>query len=200
MSSNLTLGAVQVLDNSVSSINLALQELLNRIDDIKGLRGRTELWDRAQVSAPTVSTDAVDLGSLTGRESLFHLTFFSGGAAGLVAYQPGTSYVEISSLLRQQINFSAPTSLQGRVVASGFGTQSGSGKGVALTDDSGTTLCEVTWDGATESVRVGDFTTITLAADTLSQLRVKGSAAGESLVLRHVAVEFKLDAGSSVDL
>ena len=185
MSNNLTLGPAQILDLSVPSINLALQDLTNRIDEIKGLRGRTELWDRAQVSSPSVSSDAVDLGSLVSRESLFHLTLFAGMGAGLVVYQPGVTYVELSVLLRQQVNFAAPTSLQGRMIVSGFGTQSGSDKGVALTDDSGTVLCEVEWDGTAEQVQVGAFTTINTSVDTLTQMRVKGSAATESLILRY---------------
>lgn len=198
MSSNLNLGPAQIYNLDVASINLALQELSNRIDEIKGLRGRTELWDRAQVSSPTTGTDAVDLGSLTGRESLFHLTFFAGGAAGLLAYQLGTTYAEISNLLRQQINFASPVSLQGRVIVTGRGSQSGNGKGVALTDASGTTLCEVTWNGAAEGIMVGDFTSISNTDDTLCRLYAKGSTASESLILRNVAVEFKFDAGSSV--
>lgn len=198
MSNNLSLGPVQTFSLDLGSINLALRELSERIDELKGLRGRALIWDRAQVSAPSADSDAVDLGSLTSRESLFHLSLFLGGPTGLVVYQPGTSYVEISALLRQQVNFAAPTSLQARMVVSGFGTGTGSGKGVALTDDAGAVICEVTWDGASESVRVGDFTDVTVTTDTLSQMRAKGADANESLVIRHAAVEFRLDAGSSV--
>lgn len=198
MSNNLTLGALQVHDNSVLSINLALAEVLERIDQLKGLRGRSEVWDRMQISSPSVATDAVDLGSLTDREALFHLTFLMMGSNGLVAYQPGTTYAEISDQLRQQVNFSVPVSLQARLIVSGFGTQAGSGKGIAMTDASGNTLVEVTWDGSDEGVQVGEFATVSLAADTLTRLYAKGSAAGESLVLRHVAAEFRFEGGSTV--
>lgn len=198
MSNNLSLGPVQLHDNSIFSINAALMELQERIDQLKGLRGRSEVWDRVRIESPTVNTDAVDLGSLTDREALFHLTFLMAGTNGLVAYQPGTTYAEVSSQLRQQVNFAVPVSLQARLIVSGFGTQAGSGKGVAMTTSTGTVLCEVTWDGSDEGVEVGTFTSISLAADTLVQLRAKGSAADESLVLRHVAAEFRFEGGSTV--
>ena len=198
MSNNRSLGPVQIISNDVSSLNLAFTELLQRVDEIKGLRGRTELWDRTQVSSPSVNSDAVDLGSLTSRESLFHMTFLASLSTGVVVLAPGTTYIEPSLMWRQQVNFAAPTSLQGRMKVSGFGTESGSGKGVALTDDAGAVICEVTWDGTDEQTRIGDFTEVTITVDTLSQLRVKGSSATENVLLRHIAVEFRLDAGSSV--
>ena len=198
MSTNLSLGPIQCHDNSIFSINAALMELQERIDHLKGLRGRSEVWDRVRIESPTVNTDAVDLGSLTDREALFHLTFLMAGTNGLVAYQPGTTYTELSSQLRQQVNLSVPIGLQARLVVSGFGTQSGNGKGVAMADDSGNTLCEVTWNGSAEGVQVGTFTSITLATDVLTRLYVKGSAADESLVLRHVAAEFRFEGGSTV--
>ena len=198
MSNNLTLGPVQILSNDVASLNLAFQQCLDRIDELVGLRGRALIWDRAQVSSPTVASDAVDLGSLTARESLFHMTFFAGMSTGIAVIAPGTTYAEVSTLWRQQVNFAAPTSLQGRMKVSGFGTQSGSDKGVALTDSAGAVICQVEWDGQDEQTRVGDFTVVNITVDTLAQLRVKGSSAEENIVLRHVAVEFRLDAGSSV--
>ena len=74
MTSNLTLGAPQVLDNSPASINLALQQILEQLDGLKGLRGRVELWDRARVDDPTLTQDAETLGSrgtaLTAKNAL----------------------------------------------------------------------------------------------------------------------------------
>lgn len=193
-----TRGPVQIFHLDLGSINMALRELSERSDEQEGFRGRVISYDRHRIDSPTENTDAVDLGSLVSRESLFHLTLYMGGPVGLLAYQPGTSYVEISTLLRQQVNLSAPTSLQGRMIVSGFGTSTGSNKGVALTDSGGTVLCEVTWTGTDEQVRAGDFTEISVTTDTLAQMRTKGADATESLIIRHAAVEFRMDAGSSV--
>ena len=189
MSNNLSLGPVQTFSLDLASVNLALRELSERIDELKGLRGRSLIWDRTQVSSPTIDTDAVDLQSLLEQESRFRLDWIS--HPGIPVLAPGTSYVEISNLLRQNIDFSDLSSPQARVIVSGWGTGTGSGKGVALHDGTNT-LAEVTWDGVTETVRIGDFTDISLTSDTACQLRVKGADANESLILHWVVVEFKV--------
>ena len=61
MSENLSLGPLQVFDNDVASINDALRQVCDRIDEAKGLRGRALIFDRTQVSAPAEGTDAVNL-------------------------------------------------------------------------------------------------------------------------------------------
>lgn len=198
MSSNRTQGqAIQIADLSVYSINLALQQIVEQLDHLKGLRGRAETWDRVQVSSPTVATDAIDLGSLEDREALFHLTLLS-SVAGL-AVTPGTTLAEISTLLRQQINFATPVGLEARLIVSGFGTDAGAGeKTVALTDATGSALVEVSWAGAGEEVRVGDFTSISATTDMLVRLYAQGASASETLVLYQVACECRFDSGASV--
>lgn len=57
-------GAIQVLDNTVEAINQALAQLLERVDDLKGLRGPVTIHDRMGVDAPLDPTDAVNLESL----------------------------------------------------------------------------------------------------------------------------------------
>lgn len=61
MANNTSLGPVQVMGNSVTEINFALQQVQERIDEIKGLRGRAILYDRVGVSSPTESGDAATL-------------------------------------------------------------------------------------------------------------------------------------------
>jgi len=192
MSNNLSLGPIQCFDNSVVSINLALQEVLERIDQLKGLRGRSEIWDRARVSTPSADTDAVDLQSLVTQEYRWRVSLLgpSGGALQ-VSLAPGTSYVEVSSQYRQSLDLSSLTSTQGRILVAGYGTGSGSGKGVAMTDSSGAVLAEVTWDGNSESIFTGTFTDISETTDQQVQLRAKGADANESLVLRYVVAEIK---------
>jgi len=63
MVNNLTMGPVQVFSNDVASLNDALQQVSSRIDELKGLRGRGETFDRLRVDDPLVAQDAETLGS-----------------------------------------------------------------------------------------------------------------------------------------
>ena len=193
MTTNLTAGPIQVINNDVVSVNIALAQILERLDDLKGLRGNTTIHDRVGVSVPTATADAVNLGSLQDTESLFHISFVAGGPAGLLSYQPGTTYAEISDLLRQRVNFSTPVGLEARVIAGAWGTESGTDKGLAMTQDDGTVIAEVEWDGQAEGVQVGSYTSVSLTTDTTVQLRAKGATATESLIIRHVGVDFRFD-------
>lgn len=73
----------------------------------------------------------------------------------------------------------------------GWGTESGSGKGVALHDGTNV-VAEVTWDGNTEALRTGSFTSVTFTTDTTLQLHAKGSSATEDLILGLVVVELAI--------
>ena len=64
--SNESLGPIQVVDTSPFAINDALRQLVDRIDEVKGLRGRAAIFDRVQVSDPEELTDAVNLGTSAG--------------------------------------------------------------------------------------------------------------------------------------
>lgn len=57
-------GPVQVLDNTAASINQALAQVLERIDDLRGLRGPITLHDRVTVGAPIDGGDAINLSTL----------------------------------------------------------------------------------------------------------------------------------------
>lgn len=109
--------------------------------------------------------------------------------APIVAFLPGLSYAEIVSPLRQQIDFSRKQSMLMRVLAHGWGTETGNAKGIAITDASGNVLAEVAWDGDSEAERLGQWTSTIIVVDTLTQLRAKGSSATESLVLNKVVLE-----------
>lgn len=190
MVANVSLGPVQVYSLDIASLNLALRELSERLDALKGLRGRSEIFDRTRVDSPSVATDAVDLQSLLTQESRARLDWVV-PPGGLIATTPGTTYAEIHAAVRQQFDFADLTVTQARIMARGWGTESGNGKGVALHDGTNI-LTEVTWDGHTEALRVGSLTTIVLTADTQLQLRGRGSTATESLILTLVVVEFEI--------
>ena len=65
MANNLTQGVIQVYDNSVESINHALLRILEQLDSLRGLRGRTDLYDQATVSPPQQMNAAVRLDNLS---------------------------------------------------------------------------------------------------------------------------------------
>lgn len=191
MVANTSLGPLQIQSLDLSSMNLAFMELQNRIDVLRGLRGRSLVHDRQRIDSPTVSDDAVDLQSLVTQEFRWRLPWVM--HPGYPVLAPGTTYAEVASLWRMPIDFADLTSPEARIIVAGFGTNAGTGKGVAMTTSTGTVLAEVTWDGTDESIRVGTFTTIAAAQliDQQVQLRAKGSVAAENLILRQVHVEFR---------
>lgn len=191
MSNNLSQGPTLIADLSIEGINQALLELQERQDASKGLRGRATVHDRLGVSDPSESGDAVSLGVIQAGTAFANITLLATGGMHLVALAPGTTYVELSANLRQQVNFASGQSIEARVLVQGWGTQSGTGKGVAITQSDGTVIAEVTWDGTTQGLKVGTFTAVTLTTDTEVQIRVKGSASTESLLLRGIGLDMR---------
>ena len=63
MRDRLSKGPIQVFGSDPASLNYAFQQIQTEIDEIRGLRGRIILSDRAQVSDPVVTGDAVNLGT-----------------------------------------------------------------------------------------------------------------------------------------
>jgi len=63
MVDQLSKGVIQVVDNSEFSINDALRQITQRIDELAGLNGRALVWDRVQVSNPSSTLDALNQGS-----------------------------------------------------------------------------------------------------------------------------------------
>jgi hypothetical protein len=65
MAQNRTAGVIQVFNNDVQSINAALLQLLGIVDSLRGLRGVTNLYDQATVSAPQQAEAAVQLDTIS---------------------------------------------------------------------------------------------------------------------------------------
>lgn len=61
---NASQGPIVVFDNSVSSINLAFSQVLERLDSAKGLRGAAAIFDRTEVGTPVGQTDAAQLANI----------------------------------------------------------------------------------------------------------------------------------------
>jgi hypothetical protein len=191
MSGNLSLGTVQIFSLDVGSINLALMQMQERMDEAKGLRGRAMVHDRLRIDNPVVDDDSVSLGVLQAGTAFASIPFHTDASSPLLARAPGTTYVELSPLLRQQVNFASGQQLEARVLVEGWGTASGTQKGVAMTTSTGTVIAEVRWDGVTSGLKVGSFVPSTLKADQPVQLRVKGSSATEALVLSSVVLDLR---------
>lgn len=60
---NASEGPVLIADNSVVAINLALMEIAERLDAIKGLRGPMRIFTRVTVDDPVDTGEAVNLGT-----------------------------------------------------------------------------------------------------------------------------------------
>lgn len=189
MVNNLTKGPVQIFSLDLASINYALRDLSERDDEQSGLRGRALIHDRTRTDSPTADEDAVDLQSLLAQESRTRMDIIT--HPGMVVFAPGTTYAEISDAYRQPLDFADLTSTDARILVRGWGTESGSGKGVALHDGTNV-VAEVTWDGNTEALRTGSFTSVTFTTDTTLQLHAKGSSATEDLILGLVVVELAI--------
>jgi hypothetical protein len=199
MARNRTAGAIQVADNSVASINIALQQVLNRLDTAFGLRGPASVNDRLAVSEPSDNADAVNKGSLAARITLFHTTILALGPCGVAAIAPGTTYSEVGRSLRSRVNFDAPESIEARLIVYAWGSEAALGKGVALYTLGGTQVCDVTWDGQDEGVKVGEYTPIVGLEDQGVAVYAKGASATENIIVRYIAVEFRLTAGSALE-
>jgi len=191
MSNNLTAGPVQVYGATVAELNQAFMELQNRLDALKGLRGRAEIFDRVRHDNPTASDDGVALGILQAGTAFASIPLFLAPTAPLLVATPGTTYVELSATLRQQVNFASPQSLEGRVLVEAWGTESGSGKGVAVTTSAGAVIAQVTWTGSTPGLYVGTFGAISQSSDQAVQVRFKGATSTESLILHSIYLDLR---------
>ena len=65
---NASEGPITVFDNSVTAINLALAQVLERLDRRAGLRGPSAIYDRTEVGGPVEQTEAVRLADLPSEQ------------------------------------------------------------------------------------------------------------------------------------
>jgi hypothetical protein len=177
-------GPIQVFTNDVREINDAFAQIGNRLDHLKGLRGRTELWDRVRADDPTADQDVLTKGSLA---TVAQVVFFSNTM--VLALRPGESVQEISAGLRRQFNFSGPRPTVARLLMHGWGTESGAKRLVVKNATTGVTLCTCPWTGTTEGYFTGEATTIDTAIDTQLTLNIVASSPTESIALSWVMLE-----------
>lgn len=184
MSNRQSEGPIQVFTNDVREINDAFAQIGNRLDHLKGLRGRTELWDRVRADDATTDQDVLTKGSLA---TVAQIVFFA--HAPVISIRPGTSLVEIHSGLRRQFNFSSTRPTVARLLIRGWGTESGSKRVVVKALTSGATICDCPWTGTTEGFFTGEPTAINVAIDTQLTLSVLSGTATESIILDWVMLE-----------
>lgn len=112
MADRLSLGPVQIHSLDVLQINDALRQLSERLDALKGLRGRAEVFDRLRVEDPAEVKDALNR-TATGDE------------------------VEVSQLTRDGIRYAGLLS-DGALVVSGtqadYGLSGGTSQGSVITE------------------------------------------------------------------
>src|SRR5262245_46947100 len=117
---NLSDGPIQVFDNSVASINLALALILERLDGARGLRGEPTIYAATTVGAPGASTQAARLADLPSEDPTSVLLW-------ILAAQSTTA------------GTSAPTALTDGTGGTANDTLTALGGITALTDSSGGT-------------------------------------------------------------
>ena len=65
---NASEGPITVFDTSVTAINLALAQVLERLDRRAGLRGPSTIYDRTEVGAPEAQSEAARLADLPSEQ------------------------------------------------------------------------------------------------------------------------------------
>lgn len=183
MSNRESEGPIQVFTNDVREINDALAQISNRLDHLKGLRGRTEVFDRIRANDPSADQDVITRGSV---QTIAQVVFWASPVEAFF-HIPGTSYVEYGTSLRRRYNFTGGQARSARLCIFGWGTESGT-KSLRVTTG-GKTLCTLSWSGATEDFRASEIVPIDITTDDPLILLMAMSTPTESLALRWVMLE-----------
>jgi hypothetical protein len=191
MAGNRSLGPVQLAVFELGAVNRAFRELSERIDRLKGLRGRSLVHDRMRVDDPVEVQDAITLGYQRAQtdQSLFQVAYLASGTA--ITFTPGAAYVEIAPALRRAIDFSVQTVVFARLTVRASGNEAGAGKGVRITDAGGTPAVTVEWNGTAEDTRSSAWVAVGSTADTVTQAQAKGSSATETLTILSITLELR---------
>lgn len=183
MSDRQSEGIVQVWGNSPIEINEALRAITERLDHLKGLRGRTQIWDRIRANDPAADQDVLTRGSL---QTVAQVVFIA-SPFGLLIRQPGASFVEPFVELRRTFYFTGQQAGTARISMFGWGTESGT-KSLRVTNGA-TILSTLTWSGTNETMRTSDFQVIDVDTDDPLRLTCAMSSATESLILGWMILE-----------
>jgi len=186
MADRATLGPVQVINNDIWALNDAFRQVTERIDAIKGLRGRTLIYDRIRSDDPVEDQDVLTRGSL----SVVAQVVFMASTTGVMFRQPGASFVEPMTELRCRYNFTGGQASTARLIMFGWGTETGS-KSLRVTNGTDI-LCTLTWTGTGETLRASEAEVLDLtdaALDDELRLTCALSSATESLIFNRVILE-----------
>ena len=183
MSNRESEGPIQVFTNDVREINDALATITNRIDHLKGLRGRTEVWDRIRANDPSADQDVLTRGSL---QTIAQVVFLCSATDYLIRI-PGTSLVEPFEEWRRKYNFTGGQAGTARLCMFGWGTETGT-KALRVTNGTNV-LCTLTWSGSGQSLRVSEAVPITITTDDPLRLLCAASSNTEHLMFSWVMLE-----------
>ena len=184
MSNHESEGPIQVFGNSPQEINDALAQISNRLDHLKGLRGRTLLYDRVRAEDPRARGDVLTSGSLATIAQVVFVT----QPAQLYVRKPGISLVEISAGLKRKYNFSGGTVTSARIIFYGWGTETGNKRLQVRNED--TILCTLNWEGTGENLLHSDPEPVTVTTDEDSmRLFCAASSVEECIVIGACIVE-----------
>lgn len=183
MSNRESEGPIQVWGNSPQEINDALAQISNRLDHLKGLRGRTQIWDRIRANDPSADQDVLTRGSL---QTVAQVVFIA-SPFGLVFNKPGTSFAEPLPDLRRTFHFEGQQAGTARIAMFGWGTESGA-KSLRVTNGS-KILSTLNWTGTNETLRTSDFQVIDVDTDDPLRVTCAMSSATESCILGWLILE-----------
>jgi hypothetical protein len=186
MADRASLGPIQVTGNDVWTLNDAFRQLTERIDAIKGLRGRTLIYDRIRSDDPQEDQDVLTRGSLSTVAQVIFIT----PPNNILFRKPGVSFVEPRQELRRKYNFEGGQATTARLCAVAWGTHSGT-KSLRVTNGV-EPLATLSWSGTSEGLHVGTATALDLNdgdLDNSLRLQCAASHAEESIIFNWVMLE-----------
>ncbi len=185
MANNKSLGPIQVHANDIDSINDSLRRIQDRIDDIKGLHGRTQIWDRIRADDPEEDQDVLTKGSFG---TVARIEFFTWPGGGRWT-QPGLSFALITEASNQHFNFSSGQVSSGQLFFYGWGSSTGVKTIQAVSEDQNTLIASISWSGHSEDFRSGEINAFNLGEDQYIKLVAATNDVGEKIVINSLVLE-----------
>lgn len=177
-------GPININDLNIFEINDAFRQIQDRLDHLKGLRGRTLTYDRIRSEDPRERSDVLTSGSLATVAQVVFVT----QPAQFYHRMPGVSLLEVSASLRRKYNFAGGTVTAARLIFFGWGTESGNKQLQVRNED--VPIATLNWTGTGETLLVSDTYPVTLTTDEDSlRLFCALSSITESLVIGTAIVE-----------
>lgn len=161
-------------------------------------------WHVPQTFTASQLVDATDLNEDVRdnmnylKNKMMAIPLFADNAGALFS-NPNTTYNAMAGTVlpkaKTKVDFSQlENSLTARVVVTASGNTAGASRGIAIYETTGGTLiCEVLWTatGTIQYALAGSWTGISLSADTVLEIRIKGASAIDDLTIYRVEVQIR---------